>query len=102
MLKLEFYNKEHLAFKGSKEEYRIHEDLKLEDLNHDLTPGSLGVNDDMTVKELETVFEEKFGLHVQVFRKSGDQWMQTSVTDNWTLGKQEHKGEDQDRYNQIA
>lgn len=98
MLKLEFYSKEHLAFKGSKEEYRIDADLSLEALNKDIEAGILDINDQLTVAALEQVFEERFGLHVQVYRKSGDQWMQTSITDNWTLGKQEKKGEDQDQY----
>jgi hypothetical protein len=98
MLKLEFYNKEHLAFAGSKEKYKVTEEVGLGELNAAMKDGTVDINDDLKVEELESIFEEKFGLHVQVYRKSGDQWMQTSITDNWTLGKQELKGEEQDKF----
>ena len=32
---------------------------------------------------------DRFGLHVQVFRRSGKTWLQTIRTDNWTLGQQD-------------
>jgi len=32
-----------------------------------------------------------------VFRKSGRIWLQTIMTDDWTLSEQEHKGEEYDK-----
>jgi hypothetical protein len=43
------------------------------------------------VWQLEKQFEEGFGLHVQVFRKSGRTWLETSVTDDLTLVEQQAK-----------
>ncbi len=40
----------------------------------------------------ERLFEETFGLYVQVMRKSGDTWLVTSVTDSLTLEQQNAKG----------
>jgi hypothetical protein len=42
----------------------------------------------MKVGELEHAFNVKFGLSAQVFRKSGEIWLQTTTTDTWTLAKQ--------------
>ena len=46
----------------------------------------------LTVKQLESGFEELFSLSVQVFRKSGNAWLQTTVTDKWTLQHQNEHG----------
>jgi hypothetical protein len=48
----------------------------------------------MKVSELEELFEEVFGLSVQVFRKSGESWLQTTTTDSWTLNQQNLKGKE--------
>ena len=48
--------------------------------------------------ELEVVFEDVFGLHVQIFRKSGDIWLQTSSTDHWTLEHHQEKAIEADKF----
>jgi hypothetical protein len=55
----------------------------------------------MTVEELEKSFLVKFGLNVQVFRKSGKSWLETTITDKWTLEKQNTQGEELDVLNQY-
>lgn len=54
--------------------------------------GILEVNERMTVKEFEKAFLQNFGLVVQVSRKSGMLWLETTLTDNWTLAKQNEYG----------
>jgi hypothetical protein len=44
------------------------------------------------VADIEKRFQEVFGLPVQVFRKSGDVWLQTTITDHWTLAEQNEEG----------
>jgi hypothetical protein len=34
------------------------------------------------------------GLYVQVFRKSGKVWLETTATDNWSLYKQNEEGQE--------
>lgn len=54
--------------------------------------GYLEVDEQMTVLALEDAFLEEFGLCVQVFRKSGNIWLETTMTDHWTLQRQSDHG----------
>ena len=51
------------------------------------------ITPDMTVSDLEHFFYNIYGLAVQVLRKSGKVWLGTTVTDGWTLEKQNEQGE---------
>jgi len=57
-----------------------------------ITDGDIEVNPDMRVKELEKIFQDQFSLAVQVFRRSGNLWLETTMTDNWTLRQQNEHG----------
>jgi hypothetical protein len=57
-----------------------------------VTDGDIEVNPDMKVKDLEKIFKEQFSLAVQVFRRSGNLWLETTMTDNWTLRQQNEHG----------
>lgn|SRR5688572_2421111 len=54
--------------------------------------GVAEISGDMTVLELESLFMDRFGLAAQVFRKSGNIWLETIRTDNWTLKQQNNHG----------
>lgn len=54
--------------------------------------GELSVHDAMTVGELEEIFNNQFGAAVQVSRRSGSIWLETTMTDNWTLKQQNDHG----------
>ena len=90
-LRLEFFKVKHEKSMGSPAAFKYKHDHTLSELNPQIEEGRIEWSGDMTVNELETYLEEKFGLHVQVYRKSGDVWIQTSVTDSWKLSKQEDK-----------
>jgi len=49
----------------------------------------------ITVAELENQFAN-IGLGAEVFRKSGTVWIETSLTDNWTLQQQNTEAEELD------
>ncbi|MCU0322528.1 MAG: hypothetical protein MUE72_08940, partial [Chitinophagaceae bacterium] len=51
------------------------------------------IHPDMTVTELEKEFNKIYKLHTQVFRKSGNIWLETTITDGWTLKEQNNQGE---------
>ena len=97
-LKMVFYKKSHDHFHGSPKKDEIKKDTKIGELNPDLTEGVVNWEGSMSVDSLETYMEETFGLHVQVFRKSGDLWLQTSVTDHWTLDEQNNNAADNEQY----
>jgi len=50
------------------------------------------IAENRTVGEIENDFAKILDLPVQVFRKSGNIWIETSLTDNWTLEKQNAEG----------
>lgn len=54
--------------------------------------GELELREDMTVYELEQSFKKLFGLNIQVSRKSGITWLETTKTDKWSLQKQNEHG----------
>ena len=54
--------------------------------------GDLEIKDAMSVLELENAFIDQFGLSAQVYRKSGNVWLETTMTDNWTLKQQNDHG----------
>jgi len=54
--------------------------------------GYLDIKDAMSVLELENALIDEFGLSAQVYRKSGNIWLETTMTDNWTLKQQNDHG----------
>lgn len=51
------------------------------------------ISPDMSVATLEEKFMKIYGLKAQVLRKSGKTWLETTVTDVWTLEEQNSQGE---------
>ena len=51
------------------------------------------VDENLTASDLEAWFQKEAGLYIQVFRKSGSAWLQTSVAgDSLTLKELNNKG----------
>jgi len=100
-LKLVFFTKPHKAYEGSPAKFLINEPAKtLGELNPNVHSGSLFLETDMPTWQVERLFEEEHGLHVQVFRKSGHIWLETSVSDSLSLEQQEAKGRSGDDIHQ--
>jgi hypothetical protein len=55
--------------------------------------GGFLVSDSTTVDELERLFKDHL-LSVQVFRLSENLWLETTITDSWTLKKQNNHGKE--------
>ena len=47
----------------------------------------------MTVAELESLFNNEYGIKINVSRKAGKSWIETNITNNWTLEKQNEQGQ---------
>lgn len=97
-LKIVFYKKSHDHFHGSQKKDEITENVSLGSLNPNLQDGKVEWRGDMSVDSLESYMEGSFGLHVQVFRKAGDIWLQTSKTDHWTLDEQNKNGAENEKF----
>ena len=93
-LKLEFYSKEHKVGEGNPQDYLLNDDLLLKDVRLNHNEGELSIDGHLKVSSLENNFKEMFGVNVQVFRKSGRIYLQTTTTDEWTLAEQQRESEE--------
>lgn len=91
-LKLMFFKKPHSNNEGSAKKDVLNGSVKLTNIKH--KNGKISFDENITVAELEELFKTFFGLNVQVFRKSGKSWIETTVTDSWTLKKQNDQGKE--------
>lgn len=57
----------------------------------------INIDNNITVTELEDQFA-CIGINLEIFRKSGNVWVETSLTNNWTLQQQNKEGEEISRH----
>lgn len=93
-LKVEFFSKPHKVGAPSSKKIMKHPGKTLGECRAIHNKGTLTVTPQMTVADLEQNFSDVYGLSVQVFRKSGKAWLETSVTDKWTLDQQNILGKE--------
>ena len=55
---------------------------------------SIVVDVNMTVQQLESLFRKELGLNMQLSRKSGILWLETTMSDSWTLTQQNEHGKE--------
>ena len=55
-------------------------------------PEFININGHLKVATFEKNIQDILGIGVQVFRKAGQTWIQTTTTDEWTLTKQNEHG----------
>jgi hypothetical protein len=60
----------------------------------DILDHEIGLKDGMTVGELETRLKDVLGVPVVILRRSGDLWIETSMTQKWTLKEQNVHGKE--------
>lgn len=92
-LKIEFFAKPHKVGGGSSKKTMKVNAKTLGECRTVHNTGTITIVPQMTVADLEQNFSDVYGLSVQVFRKSGKVWLETTVTDNWTLEEQNRQGE---------
>ena len=56
------------------------------------TEGDIIITEETRVGDLENKLLKEFSLNVQVFRRSGTIWLETTMTDKWTLKQQNDHG----------
>jgi hypothetical protein len=92
-LRIEFFLKPHKAGEPSPRKQLRSSERTIGECRTVHNEGHLTINPWMTVTELEERFHDMYGLNVQLFRKSGKLWLETTVTDSWTLEQQNQQGE---------
>jgi len=83
-LRLDFLSKKNMWQNKTLGKFKTGKDIK----------GKLTIESYMTVEALEKCFNKIFGLQVQIFRKSGKAWLETTLTNQWTLEEQNRQGEE--------
>jgi hypothetical protein len=93
-LKLEFYEHTHDVGEGNANSAKLNIDIPISNAGKKVSGFDWQITGLTTVAELEQAFQEQLGIGVQVFRRSGKIWLQTTNTDYQTLGEQNvHGGE---------
>lgn len=93
-LTLRFYKNPHEEMAASFESERIPLDKPMEEVTMFHTAGRIDISPDRTVADVEHDFFKILGLCVQIFRKSGNVWLETIETDHWTLKQQNEIGKE--------
>lgn len=87
-LKLEFYKKPSHS-KSAHPEKIIHTEAKtLGECRSVHAKGSLTITPNMTVAELESNFDEIYGVHVDILKRSGSAWVAPEAKNTLTLTEQ--------------
>ena len=92
-LKLEFFSKPHQSQGATEKEFIKHPSKTLGECRTIHEDGNITITPHMTVDNLEQNFRDIYGLGAQVFRKSGNVWLETIETDGLTLEEQNEIGE---------
>lgn len=92
-LKIEFVAKFPGKSSGSEKILPIDRSKKICESRKIRNRGDITIDPKQTVAELECAFKEYYGFSVQVFRKSGNTWLQSTITEDWTLMEQNEHGE---------
>jgi hypothetical protein len=73
---------------------RVNADLALKRVSDPCSPQAtdIDIHKDRTVGEIKHDFLQKFGLQARLMRKTGNVWVGTSLTDDWTLERQNSEG----------
>lgn len=95
-LKLEFFDAPYKSNVALPRDKVIKHDRKLADIKRIHTEGAITLNPAEKVGDFEGKLWQLFGLSAQVFRKSGNLWIETSLTDSWTLERQNQEGKEMD------
>ena len=93
-IKVEFFKKSHEAGEGSAKKDLIENSKTLGEIRTIHNEGDLIITKDMVVSDVESAFENAFGIHAQIFRKQNNVWLLTSNTDSWTIAEQIEKAEE--------
>lgn len=93
-LKLEFFHNKVYQQPDFTPQQIVSRQQRIGNMQANRADGVIDLKPEMKVKELEKLFKDDFSLSVQVFRRSGNVWLQTTITDEWTLGQQNEHGKE--------
>ena len=92
-LKIEFYKKHHTESDQFLKFEKLNPSQKFNRFTKAGNKVHIDIDAKKTVTQLENDFLEFTGTWAQIFRRSGNMWIETSLTDDWTLERQNKAGE---------
>lgn len=84
-LKLAFYRNPHTEGKCSPKEELVAPEMPIDKIRMIHNSGWIDISGYRMAAAVEHDFSREFGLNVQILRKSGGLWLETTGTDSWTL-----------------
>jgi hypothetical protein len=84
-LRIEFFKDTRLGGKGTRKMTKLNTTEVVGNVREVHNRGYIKLDETLTVEGLEHTFLEVFGLHVNIFRKSFDKWIQSDSSDASTL-----------------
>ncbi|UKN02961.1 hypothetical protein K6119_05460 [Paracrocinitomix mangrovi] len=97
-LRLEFFSEAHGLGEASTYKTKYDDELLLKDIRSIHNEGDLSIDGQTLTGDFESGFKSLFGVNVQVLRKAGNMWIQTTTTDRWTLDQQEKESKEKGLY----
>lgn len=91
-LKIEFYKSRHRAEEGTESNEMLDVNQNTGEVTDKASSGELSFDGSVKISDFENLVLKDHGLNVQVFRRSGNLWLQTTTTDKWTLAEANRKG----------
>ena len=95
-LKIEFFADEHRVGEANARKSMYDDSLTLATIRKKHNDGELSIDGHQKTSTFEQHFHDHFGVTVHVFRRSGNLWLQTTTTDDWSLAHQEKTGQEFD------
>jgi hypothetical protein len=93
-LKIEFFKKNNHSRQQTHKELNLAEHQVIGSVYKSHAKEELYITPTMTVKEVERICEEKFGISAHIYRKAAPNiWIETTaMTDGWTIKQQNDNG----------
>jgi hypothetical protein len=91
-LKIEFFDAPYKAEKALPKSKMYSHERKIGSIRKQHEEGRLVVTSQEKVSDIELELWKKYGLSAQIFRRSGNVWIETSLTDSWSLEQQNREG----------
>jgi hypothetical protein len=86
-LKIEFYDMKHRWGKSTLDEHKIEENRRIGEIRKNHNNGILEIKSYYKTGRVEQDFRHLYGLNVQIFFNSNNEWIQSVSSDDLTLGE---------------
>ena len=93
-LKIEFFRHTYSADKASPKKEQIAHYLFLKSIRNLHNESSILIKANDLISEVEKRFEDNYGLHIKIFHKMGNDWIESTTTANRTVAEQNENGDE--------